>query len=53
MNGGILELIFLFVVKDEAVLFDVADNWRLPSWTLQEGYQTVEYPILDKYKTHM
>jgi hypothetical protein len=46
VNGSILKLILLLVVKDETVLFYVADNWRLPSWAFQEGYQTVEYPII-------
>ena len=34
------------MIKDKTVLFDEADNRRFPSRTLQEGDQTVKYPIL-------
>ena len=46
MNGGVLEFVFLLVVEDEAVLFDVAHHGRLPAGTLQERDQAVENPVL-------
>ena len=47
MNRRILELVLFLVVEDEAVLFDVADDRRLPSRALQERNKTVENPILE------
>ena len=46
MDGRVLELVLLLVVKDQAMLFDVAHDWCLPSWALEECNQTVEDPIL-------
>ena len=46
VNGCIFELVLLFIVEDEAVLFDVADDRRLPPRTFQEGDEAVEDPIL-------
>ena len=46
MDGCVLEFVLLFVIEDEAVLFDEADDGRLPSWTLQECNQAVENPVL-------
>ena len=46
MNGRVFEFVLLFVVEDEAVLLYVAHYRRLPPWTLQEGDQTIENPIL-------
>ena len=46
MDGRVLELVLLFVVKDQAMLYDVAHDWCLPSWALEECNQTVEDPIL-------
>ena len=46
MDGRVLELVLLLVVKDQAMLFDVAHDWCLPSWALEECDQTVEDPIL-------
>ena len=42
----ILEFIFLFVVKDKAVVFDEADDRCLPTWALKEGDKSIEDPIL-------
>ena len=46
MNCGVLKLVLLFVVEDEAMFLDVADNWCLPSGTLQECDKAIEDPIL-------
>ena len=46
VNGGVLEFVFLLVVEDEAVLFDVAHHGRLPAGALQERDQAVENPVL-------
>ena len=46
VNGGVLELVLLFVVEDEAVLLDVAHHGRLPARALQERDQAVEDPVL-------
>ena len=46
MRGGVLELVFLFVVENDAVFFDKTDYWRLPAGTFQEGNQAIEDPIL-------
>lgn len=46
MDCGVLKLVLLFVVKDEAVLLDEADDGRLPSWTLQECDKAVENPVM-------
>ena len=51
MDCGVLKLVLLFVVKDEAVLLDEADDGRLPSWTLQECDKAVENPVLKASKT--
>ena len=42
----ILEFIFLFVVKDKAVVFDEADDRCLPTWALKESDKSIEDPIL-------
>ena len=36
VNRRILEFVLLLVIEDKAVLFDVANDGCLPSWTLQE-----------------
>ena len=42
----ILEFIFLFVVKDKAVVFDEADDRCLPTGALKESDKSIEDPIL-------
>ena len=46
VDSGVLELVLLFVIEDEAVLLDEAHDGRLPSWALQKSDETVENPIL-------
>ena len=46
VNRRILEFVLLLVIEEKAVLFDVADDRSLPSWTLQERDQAVENPVL-------
>ena len=48
VDGGVLKLVFLFVVEDKTVFFDEADDRRLPARALQEGYQAIEDPVLTK-----
>ena len=42
----ILEFVLLFVVKDKAVVFDKADDRRLPTRALKERDKSIEDPIL-------
>jgi hypothetical protein len=46
MNHGILELIFFFVIEDDAILIQKLHNGSLPSGRAQEVYYYVEEPIL-------
>ena len=46
MDRGILKLVFVFSVKNNAVIFDETDDGSLPSRTLKEGNQAIEDPIL-------
>ena len=46
MNRRELELVFVIVVENEAVLLDEADHRGLPAGTLDEGDQRVENPVL-------
>ena len=36
VDCGVLELVLLFVVENQAMLFNVAHNRSLPSWALEE-----------------
>ena len=48
--GCILEFVLLFIVKHNAVVFNEADDWCFPSWTLEESDKSIEDPILDDTK---
>ena len=50
MYRCILEFILLFIVKDKAVVFDKADDRRLPTRALKECDKSIEDPILDDTK---
>ena len=50
MYRCILEFILLFVVKDKAVVFDKADDRRLPTRALKECDKSIEDPILVQKK---
>ena len=49
VNRCMLKLIFFFIIKNEAVVFNEAYDRCLPSWTLKEGDQAIEDPILCIY----
>ena len=44
--GCVLEFVLLFVVKDKAVVFDKANDGRLPTRALEERDKSIEDPIL-------
>ena len=46
MDVGVLQLVLLLVIKDETVFLDVAHDWSLPAWALQESDQTVKDPVV-------
>ena len=46
VDCSVLKLVFIFGIKNETVVFNEADDRCLPSWTLQEGDQAIEDPIL-------
>ena len=46
VDRSVLKLVFIFGIKNETVVFNEADDRCLPSWTLQEGDQAIEDPIL-------
>ena len=48
MDSRVLQLVFLFIIKNDAILLDVGYNRGLPARALQESYQAVEDPILQK-----
>ena len=46
VDSCVLELVLLFVVKDEAVLLDKAHDGRFPPRALEEGDKAIKDPIL-------
>ena len=48
MDLGILELVLVISVEDDAVLFNEGHHGRLPSWRSQEVNDNVEEPVLLK-----
>ena len=48
MDLSVLKLVFVFGVKDNAVLIQETHDRSLPPWTSQEVYDDVEEPILNR-----
>ena len=46
VDRSVLELVFFLIIENYAVIFYETDDWCLPSWTLEEGDQAIEDPIL-------
>lgn len=46
VDGGVLELVLVFVVKDDAVLIEEAHDGRLPAGRTQEVDDDIEKPVL-------
>ena len=46
MDSRVLQLVFLFIIKNDAILLNVGYNRSFPARALQESYQAVEDPIL-------
>lgn len=48
MDVSVLELVFVFIVEEDAILVDVAHHWGDPPRTPQEIQYYVKKPVLYK-----
>ena len=47
MNLGVFELVFLFIVENEAVFVEEAHDRSLPARAAEEVYDYIEEPVLE------
>lgn len=46
MDLSVFELVFFFIIKDNAVIIKKAHNWCFPAWAPQEIDNDIEKPVL-------
>ena len=53
VNRGKLKFVFLFIVKNEALLLNEANDGCFPSRAFKECYQAVKNPVLENKKNKL
>lgn len=53
VNLSVLELVLIFIVKDQTIFIEEAHDWCFPARTSEEVYNYIEEPVLYSYFREM